>query len=98
MEIDEFRKKKNLLFPLLGGKKTKRSSSRENENDMGKSVEAKKKKITTTVCCNIAYMDGYLSLLSVCLSMSVGKEKKKEKKRNISVDPRARVLFDPDPY
>lgn len=43
MEIDEFRKKKNLLFPLLGGKKTKRSSSRENENDMGKSVEAKKK-------------------------------------------------------
>lgn len=42
-------KRKICLFPLLGGKKTKRSSSRENENEkceniMGKSVEAKKEK------------------------------------------------------
>ena len=83
-------KRKICLFPLLGGKKTKRSSSRENKNEkceniMGKSVEAKKeKKFTTTVFAVIYRVIIWIASLAyhryVCR-----KKKKKKKKRNISV-------------
>lgn len=83
-------KRKICLFPLLGGKKTKRSSSRENENEkceniMGKSVEAKKeKKFTTTVFAVIYRVIIWIASLAyhryVCR-----KKKKNKKKRNISV-------------
>lgn len=81
MEIDEFRKKKNLLFPLLGGKKTKRSSSRENENDMGKSVEAKKKKKLRQLFAVISriWMDISRFYRYVCRCLSEKKKKKKKK-------------------
>lgn len=80
MEIDEFRKKKNLLFPLLGGKKTKRSSSRENENDMGKSVEAKKKKLRQLFAViSRIWMDISRFYRYVCRYLSEKKKKRKKK-------------------
>lgn len=85
-------KRKICLFPLLGGKKTKRSSSRENENEkceniMGKSVEAKKEKKFTTTVFAVIYRVIYGLLLSLIIGMSsvdvCRKRKKRIKKKGI---------------
>lgn len=88
-------KRKICLFPLLGGKKTKRSSSLwEREREMreynGKKCGSeKRKKFTTTVFAVIyrviiwiASLAYYRYVICRCLSE---KKKKNKKKRNISV-------------
>lgn len=76
-------KRKICLFPLLGGKKTKRSSSLwEREREMreynGKKCGSEKRKKFTTTVFAVIYRVIYGLLLSliISMSMSVGKEKK----------------------